>query len=273
MVLMTMIDDATNHIDAGFYAGETVEAYMDLTERWLRRHGRPGAFYTDLDSVFEWQSKGRAVEGMTQFGRAMETLRIELILAHSPQAKGRVERFFGLAQDRWVKELRLAGVTTRAQANDVVRRRLVPKYNRRFTKKAASTSDAHRPVGSAYDLPAILCLHYERTVTNDYTVRWMNRLFQVDPPVYPGLCGGKVIVQQRRDGTLRLCFGEHHLRYHEIALARLRERAGEASGEGSDAGTPVGLRPPSVPASDPSPEKKEPRRPAPNHPWVSFKLK
>lgn len=191
MLLMTMIDDATSRIEAGFYFGETVENYMDLTERWLRRHGRPLALYTDRDSVFQWQSKGRAVEGMTQFGRALATLGIELILAYSPQAKGRVERFFGTAQDRWVKELRLEGVTTRDEANDLLRRRLVPEFNRRFTKKPVAPSDAHRPLGRAYDLAEILCSHHERTVTNDYTVRWMNRLFQIEPPAYPGLRGGK----------------------------------------------------------------------------------
>ena len=97
MVLVAMIDDATNRIGAGFYPGETVESYMDMTERWLRRHGRPAALYTDRDSVFQWQSKGKTAEGLTQFGRAMGEWGIELILAHSPQAKGRVERFFGLA--------------------------------------------------------------------------------------------------------------------------------------------------------------------------------
>ncbi len=93
MVLVALIDDATSRIDAGYYEGETVEAYMDMTERWLRRQGRPWAFYTDRDSVFQWQSKGQAAAGLTQFGRAMAELDIELILAHSPQAKGRIERF------------------------------------------------------------------------------------------------------------------------------------------------------------------------------------
>ena len=266
MLLMTMIDDATSRIEAGFYDGETVANYMDLTECWLRKHGRPLALYTDRDSVFQWQSKGRALEGLTQFGRALETLGIELILAHSPQAKGRVERFFGTAQDRWVKELRLEGVQTRAEANELLRRRLVPEFNRRFAKKAASTNDAHRPLAGAYDLAAILCSHHRRTVTNDYTVRWMNRLFQIEPPAYPGLRGGKVVLQERRDGTLRIRFGAHYLKHHEIALEADPERvADEAPGVGSVAGTPVGLRPPSVPATDPTPKK--PYRPAPNHPW------
>jgi len=273
MLLMTMIDDATSRIEAGFYFGETVENYMDLTERWLRKHGRPLALYTDRDSVFQWQSKGRVVEGITQFGRALETLGIELILAYSPQAKGRVERFFGTAQDRWVKELRLEGVKTRDESNDLLRRRLVPEFNRRFTKKPVSMTDAHRPLGGAYDLSAILCSHHERTVTNDYTVRWMNRLFQIEPPAYPGLRGGKVELQERRDGTLRIRFGAHYLKHHEIAMGGAKERVeDEASGVGPVAGTPVGLRPPSVPATGPTP-KKQPYRPAPNHPWRMKKPK
>ena len=86
---------------------------MDLLGRWLRRYGRPLALYTDRHSIFEPQDKGHALpDAETQFGRALRELGIELIRAHSPQAKGRVERSFGTAQDRWVKELRLAGVTT-----------------------------------------------------------------------------------------------------------------------------------------------------------------
>ncbi len=139
MVLVNMIDDATSRIESGFYAGETVEAHFDLLGRWLRRRGRPKALYTDRDSIFEYQSKGRGdPEGLTQFGRALQELGIELILARSPQAKGRVERFFQTAQDRWVKELRLAGVTTREQANALVRGRLMPEFNRRFTVPAVS---------------------------------------------------------------------------------------------------------------------------------------
>jgi len=273
MLLMTMIDDATSWIEARFYDGETVENYMDLTERWLRKRGRPLAFYTDRDSVFQWQSKGRAVEGLTQFGRALETLGIELILAYSPQAKGRVERFFGTAQDRWVKELRLEGVKTRDKANELLRRRLVPEFNRRFTKKPVSMTDAHRPLGGAYDLAAILCSHHERTVTNDYTVRWMNRLFQIEPPAYPGLRGGKVVLQERRDGSLRIRFGEHYLKHHEIALGAASERIDEEVPRvGPVAGPPVGLRPPFVPATGPTPKKK-PYRPAPNHLWRMKKPK
>src|SRR5581483_3216787 len=136
LVLITMIDDATGYTLARFYPAGTTEAHLDLLGRWLRQHGRPLAVYTDRHSIFEPQDKGKALpDAETQFGRALRELGIELIRAHSPQAKGRVERSFGTAQDRWVKELRLAGARTAEEANAVRDRRL-PAHNRRFAKPA-----------------------------------------------------------------------------------------------------------------------------------------
>src|SRR5207237_7871564 len=156
VVLITLIDDATSYVLARFYPSGTTEAHMDLVERWLRRHGRPLAFYSDRHSIFESQDKGQALpDAQTQFGRALRELGIELIRAHTPQAKGRVERSFGTAQDRWVKELRLAGATTAAAANAVLER-LLPGHNRRFSKPARQQGDAHRPLGPGHDLAAIL---------------------------------------------------------------------------------------------------------------------
>jgi hypothetical protein len=194
-----------------------------------RKRGRPLALYTDRDSVFQWQSRGRAQEGLTQFGRALATLEIELILAHSPQAKGRIECFFGVAQDRWVKEMRLAGVTTLDQANALVRRQLMPDYNRRFTRKPAEGSDAHRDLGPAYCLAAILCLHHQRVVMNDYTVRWSNRLFQLAPPALPGLRGGQVTLEERRDGTLKIRFVDQYVKFHEIVPGSNQRAVKEAA--------------------------------------------
>ena len=114
----------------------TVEAHLDLLGRWLHKYGRPKALYSDRHSIFEPQDKGKALpDAETQFGRALRELGIELIRAHSPQAKGRVERSFGTAQDRWVKELRLAGARTAGEANAVLDR-LLPAHNRRFAKPA-----------------------------------------------------------------------------------------------------------------------------------------
>jgi hypothetical protein len=137
IVLITLIDDATSRQLARFYPAATVETHMDLLERWLRRYGRPRALYTDRHSIFEVHEKGQPLndpDATTQFGRALMELDIELIRAHSPQAKGRVERSFATAQDRWVKELRLANARTCEQANAVLDS-LLASHNRRFTPR------------------------------------------------------------------------------------------------------------------------------------------
>ena len=219
LVLITMIDDATNRLLARFYPAGTVEAHMDLVGRWLRRYGRPLAVYTDRHSIFEPQDKGRALpDAETQFGRALRELGIELIRAHSPQAKGRVERSFGTAQDRWVKELRLAGATTAAEANAVLAR-LLPEHNRRFAKPARQAGDAHRPLGAGHDLAAILSIQEERVVANDYTVRFRNRFYQLLPPVYPGQRGGRVVIELRLNGTMAVRFRGKYLKYREAPRA------------------------------------------------------
>jgi transposase len=216
MVLVNMIDDATSRVLSGFYEGETLEAHFDLLGRWIGRYGRPLALYTDRDSIFQSQSKGRSdPDGQTQFGRALQELGIELILARSPQAKGRVERFFETAQDRWVKELRLAKVTSRDQANALADRRLVPEFNRRFAVTAARAVDAHRPLGPGHNLAAILSVQYERVVQNDYTVRFQNRIDQVGKPIYPGLRGSRVVIELRLDGTMAVRFRDRYLNYRE----------------------------------------------------------
>jgi hypothetical protein len=255
LVLITMIDDATSRVAARFYPAGTTAAHMDLLGRWVRRHGRPLALYTDRHSIFEPQEKGQPLadrDARTQFGRALGELDIELIRAHSPQAKGRVERSFGTAQDRWVKELRLAGARTREQANAVLDR-LLPDHNRRFAKPARVPSDAHRRLDPAHRLESILSLQVERVVSNDYVVRWSNRLYQLLPPVHPGERGGRVVIEERLDGSVAIRFGRHHLAYREIVASEL------LSGGDQEAAA----RPPEVP-------KKKPTkgwRPPADHPW------
>lgn len=219
LVLLAMIDDATSRITARFYEAETTAAYLDLLERHLRKHGRPVALYTDHDSVFETQAKGVRVPGRTQFSRALRELDVTLILAGSPQAKGRVERLFRTLQDRWVKELRLAQVTTRAEANALLDRKLVREFNRRFTQRPRSPNDAHRPLLAAHDLPAILSIQTRRVVNNDYTVRLWNRVYQLLKPALPGLRGGCVVMEERRNGRLAIRFKTGYLKYTEITRA------------------------------------------------------
>jgi hypothetical protein len=237
VVLITLIDDATSRVLARFYPAGTVETHMDLLERWLRRYGRPLAIYTDRHSIFEPHEKGQPSadpEAATQFGRALKELDIELIRAHSPQAKGRVERSFGTAQDRWVKELRLAKARTCASANAVLER-VVPDHNRRFARPATRPQDAHRRLGPGHRLESILSLQWERVVSNDYVVRFANQFYQLQPPVYPGERGGRVVMEVRRDGTVAIRFGRHYLAYERIASPGSKESSD--GGRGKRAGS------------------------------------
>jgi len=160
-----MIDDATSKVVARFAPAETTAAHFDLLGRYLRKHRRPLALYSDRDSIY--RAEGRTAEQRrvpTQFSRACDQLGIELILAHRPQAKGRVERFFQAA--------------TLQQANAMLEATFLPWFNRRCTVRPASPNDAHRPIPPTMDLAAILCVQHTRTVGNDYTLRFDNRIYQ-----------------------------------------------------------------------------------------------
>lgn len=300
LVLLSMIDDATSWVMARFYRQGTVEAHMELLGRWLRQHGRPLALYTDRHSIFEPQDKGHALpEGTTQFGRALQELDIELIRAHSPQAKGRVERSFGTAQDRWVKELRLAGARTLEEANAVLER-VVPDHNRRFAKPARQSGDAHRSLGSGFNLTAILSIQEQRVVSNDYTIRFRNHFYQLQPPIYPGERGGRVVVETRLDGTLAIRFQKHYLKYEEVvagtslggsapkppefnaltadASAKEKGRAPQTEARPSGVQPTVGRsgRTPAEPYPPDGAEqnKAKPKgRPAQHHPWRKLLLR
>jgi hypothetical protein len=295
-VLITMIDDATSYLMARFYPSATLEAHLDLLGHWLRRHGRPLALYSDRHSIFEPQDRGQAQPGAeAQFGRALRELGVDLIRAHGPQAKGRVERSFGTAQDRWVKELRLAGAATADQAN-AVPERLLPAHNRRFGKAARQEGDAHRPLGPGHDVAAVLSVQEARVVANDYTIRFRNRFYQLLPPVYPGQRGGKVVIELRLDGSMAVRLGGHYLKYREspagpgpggpcrpdppefsalAADARAGGEQGRAPAEGAaapgvqPAGGRSGRTPaePYPPAGGADDTRKGPRRPAEDHPW------
>jgi hypothetical protein len=293
LVLISLVDDATSKVLARFYPAGTVEAHMDLVGRWLRRYGRPQAFYSDRHSIFEPPERGKALpDAETQFGRALRELGIELIRAHSPQAKGRIERSFGTAQDRWVKELRLAGVTTQAGANDVLER-LLPAHNRRFSKPAPQPGDGHRPLGPGQNLAAILSIQEERVVANDYTIRFRNRFYQLLKPVYPGQRGGRVRIELRLDGSMWIRFRDKYLKYQEVMASpggsaprppEFSALAADARGEATEGRTsareatapgvpPTGGRSgrtpaePYPPAGTANDTKKGRRGPAKDHPW------
>jgi hypothetical protein len=215
MVLVVMIDDATSKTMARFYPAETTEAYMDLLGRYLRKRGRMTAMYVDRDSIFRAEKKDvdYVQPTLTQFKRALNDLDIGLILANSPQAKGRVERFNKTAQDRLVKELRLAGATTMDGANEIVEKVFLPWFNRRCAVKPASPNNAHRPLHPSMNLASILSIHDRRKVTNDYTIRLNNRIYQLLPPALSGLRGGWVTVELHLGGNLHLRFKGQTLKF------------------------------------------------------------
>jgi len=216
--LIIMIDDASNRLQAHFVPHDSTVENLRMLKIYLQRWGRPLAFYTDRAGLFrvnrpanqEEQRGGR--EPLTQIGRALAELGIEWIPAHSPQAKGRVERCFGTLQDRLVKGLRLAGAGTLAQANAYLEREFLPAWEGRFTVVPANPTDAHRPLGRGHDLAAILSVVEARVVTNDYTLRYQGKIYQIArADIRGGLRGAKVRVEKRLDGTVAVRFRERYL--------------------------------------------------------------
>jgi molybdenum-dependent DNA-binding transcriptional regulator ModE len=229
-VLMVMVDDATNRTRARFSEEETTRAAYDVLEGWVRQHGVPGSLYVDRDSIYRCERVATVAEQIageeprTQFGRAMEQLGVELILAHSPQAKGRVERRNGLLQDRLVKELRLAGISDLAKANEFLDQTFLPALNQRFTLAARSPVDAHRP--STGNLAEVLSWEEARVVARDWTVAWENRWFQINAEHERlNLAGRKVMVRQLRCGTVQLLYKGRKLHWKELPARPVRVAA------------------------------------------------
>lgn len=261
-VLIALIDDATRRVFLRFYPADTTHSNMVHLREYLARFGRPVALYADGASHFRTTRSATVAEQLegqrpqTQIQRALRELHIECIPAHSPQAKGRVERSFGTAQDRLVKELRLAAISTIEAANVFLEATYMPRVNARFTVAARCPVDAHRSA-EGFDLDAILSVHDRRTVANDYTLRLHNVRYQITQrPLPAGLRGGPVLVEQRLDGSLRL---RHQNRYLPFRCL------GPVPPPAPAAPAPVGLRPPSAGAAKPNPTS--PPTPKPNHPW------
>jgi transposase len=221
-VLMVMVDDASNRVWAQFFAEETTRASYDILEAWVRRWGLPQSLYVDKDSIYRCEGLGSIAEQIagrepqTQFGRAMEQLGVELILANSPQAKGRVERMNGTLQDRLVKALRLEGINDMEAANEFLARKFLPGFNRKFEVEPASQADAHR--GIPRELNQVLSWEEQRVVQKDWTVVCQNQWYQLDREHEPlGLAGKKIIVRTLRDGTVQLVRGGVKLRFRRLS--------------------------------------------------------
>jgi hypothetical protein len=218
-----MIDDATNTRLSRFYEEETIKGVMEVFSYWIRSYGIPEALYCDKKNAFvltrdvtDAELLAGILEPKSHFGKACEKLGVQVIAANSPQAKGRVERNHGVDQDRLVKELRLKGISTIAQANQFLEETYLPKMNRKFSRPGAKQEDAHVPLGKV-DLKTILCVEYERTVGNDYVVRFEKKLFQIQNTNKSlPRPKDKVTIRIGLDGTLTLIWKETKLLVKEL---------------------------------------------------------
>lgn len=244
-VLMAYIDDASSRVAAQFYEYEGTVPARDSCRRYVRRYGVPHGVYSDTQTTYRAPGPPTVAEQLagtkpqSQFERALAELGVELIHAHSPQAKGRVERLFKTLQDRLVKDLRLAGIATIEAANRFVATWL-PRYNLRFAVPPAQTADLHRPAPGSRELDRILCVQTTRVVRRDWTVAHHGQLYQIDQPIRTT----QVLVEDRLDGTMRITHQGRSLRYYAIAARPSRVAA-----------LPL-LTPP-----------RRPVKPKPAHPW------
>jgi hypothetical protein len=225
-VLFVMIDDASSRVFARFYATEDTAAAFDLFGGYVRRWGLPMALYVDRDSIYKvndpeahQQARERGQhEPLTQFGRAMKSLGVELIAAHSPQAKGRVERVNRTFQDRLVKELKVLGMVTMEQANGYLEKTFLASLNELISKTPAGGANLHRRVPRGLRLEDVLCHQEPRAVGQDWCVTYDNRILQIDKKHQAlALAGKRIDVLERADGTLQLMHRDRPLIFTEPA--------------------------------------------------------
>src|SRR5579862_244258 len=223
ILLINMIDDATSRWFARFVSSDSTVENMNHMERYLKKHGRPLGYYTDKAAIFQTAEKtkrdgsrlGKSREELppTQIGRALQELAIPWIAAHSPQAKGRVERGFLTAQDRLVKGLRVAGVTTLEGANHYLETEFSPWVNSTIAVAPANADDAHRPLEKQHDLAAILSHVEKRRVNTNYTFPLDAKTYRIlRQDICAGLRGSYIRVEQRRDGSVAARFNGRYLR-------------------------------------------------------------
>ena len=208
-VLMSFIDDATGMVYARFYEYEGTIPAMDLLKNYIEEHGLPMSIYSDKHTTYKSTDKNK--EALSQFGRALSELGIELIHANTPQAKGRIERSFGTLQDRLVKEMRLKNISDIETANNFLKQYL-PVFNSKFNVIPLDNTDVNVKIDKTVNLDDYLCIKQERTVKNDSTISYNSKLYQLEP----GIRAKKVIVEERIDGGVHIKYNGISLKYKEI---------------------------------------------------------
>ncbi|HEV2178472.1 MAG TPA: ISNCY family transposase [Terriglobia bacterium] len=220
--LMNMTDDATSEVELRLGEEETIWAAAHTLRTWIEKHGVPQALYVDWKNVYKraatQREQLRGEEPVTQFGRMCEKLGIEIIAAGSPQAKGRVERNHGTHQDRLIKKMRRKKIRTHEQANVYLQQEYLPEHNGRFRQAAAEAEDYHRRAPSAAALREVFRLESERIISNDWVVRYDNRLFQVQVQSRKWApAQGQVVVCEWQDGRVEIEYRGRKLPWQEIS--------------------------------------------------------
>jgi len=246
--LLLFVDDATSeYVWAELANSESTESLMGATRSYIEAYGRPVSIYVDFGSVFSVNTNNPDREKLSQYGRAMKELGIEVKYARSPQAKGRVERANGVLQDRLVKEMRLKKISSIEDANEYLQKEFLPMHNQKFAVAPEAKQDLHRPI-DGFDLDKIFCRKEERVLQNDFILKYKGRLLQLHKDqnaiIRPK---DRIVVYEALNGLISL-----HIRSTELFFSEVSAR-------------PV----------RPAPKKRVPHtpslwKPAADHPWRRY---
>lgn len=216
--LLASIDDADSDVWARFDDHEGIEPTFNLWSDYVKRFGKPNSIYVDRFSTYSMNHKlaKENPDTLTQFERAMKELNIAVIHAHSPQAKGRVERLFKTLQDRLIKELRLQNISTIHDANEFLEKEFLPKFNAKFMVEVRSKSNLHKKLNEQEKkkLDSIFSRQYERVVKNDFTISHKKNYYQLEKIQPVTICKqDKIIVEEKMDKSIKFRLRGKYLNY------------------------------------------------------------
>lgn len=252
--LLAFIDDATSRIMDGMFADyEGTFTFFAAMQKYLEKLGKPLSVYVDKHSTFKVNRQAtieeelKDTQAQSQFARAMKELGIQMIYAHSAQAKGRVERLFETLQDRLVKEMRLEGISSKQEGTKYFRQVYIPKHNKKFAVAPGEAADLHRPLLPQDDLEQIFTVRSERKTSKDYIVRYKNKRYQLKPPkgYRYSLRKAKIIVAENKEGKVSFLYKGKEIPF---TIGKVQPKKKQV-------------------ASSKSFKEKKVHIPAPDHPW------
>ncbi len=228
--IINLIDDATGKVMSHMDKEETTYSAMTVLKRWIEQHGVPKAIYVDLKTVYVSPKTYKQIaeetqdKSFTHFSRACDKLGIKIIKAHSPQAKGRVERVHRVFQDRFIKELRLKKIKDIAGANNFLQTYFIDDLNTRFAKEPASSVDGHRPSKPFGNLDNIFCWESVRLLSNDSCVRYDNMFFQLEEKGIKLNPRDKITIKEHLDGKLSFWLKDKKISFKQIDALPKKEK-------------------------------------------------